>query len=199
MPIFIKRGKTPFLLQRILAILGAVTKLTFTKTTLMAKQTKKSIRKTVRSSLSGTLPKGEATRMVRAYFERLMNSGATNLPVFPEAVCFTVAELRTFLDSAEKTVNPDPNNPVPPNQIGVAIMPAFRNGKVTFALVSTRFTQNKLDQQVTSINNPVTGIHYPPVAKAKTKSLKKTMMAAGVPGEEPPVGDDAYDSGSVWP
>ena len=168
-------------------------------TSWLPKQTKKSIRKTVTSGLSGTLPKGEATRIVRAFFERLMNSGATNLPVFPEAVCFTVAELRTFLDSAEKTVNPDPNNPVPSSQIGVAIMPAFRNGKVTFALVSTRFTQNKLDQQVTSINNPVTGIHYPPVAKAKTKSLKKTMMAAGVPGEEPPVGDDAYDSGSVWP
>ncbi len=163
----------------------------------MAKQKKKLSAKAELSALPGLLPKGEAAIINRGFFTRLSNSGASNLPNFPQVVCFTVSELRSFLDLAEKTVNPDPANPVPANQIGVAIIPAWRNAKVTFALVATRFTEDRNIQQVLSINNPVTGIHYASSASKALKKTKKMMLA--VLGTDPPVGDAAYDSGSVWP
>ena len=159
----------------------------------MAKQKKKLSAKTEQSGLPGLLPKGEAAIINRGFFTRLSNSGASNLPNFPQVVCFTISELRAFLDLAEKTVNPDPANPVPANQIGVAIMPAWRNAKVTFALVATRFTEDRNIQQVLTINNPVTGIHYA-VADKKMKKKKSDLITT-----DPPVGDAAYDSGSVWP
>ncbi len=161
----------------------------------MSKKNKKTTKKASFAGLPGTLPKGEAFIMKRAFDQRLSNSGATNLPSFPDAVCFTITELRTYLDSAEKTINA--GGPVPPDQAGIAIMPGAVNGKITFMLVATRFTSDRNLQQVLSINNPVTGIF------GKTQSkvmMKKAMAAAGDPGDgDPPVGDDSYDNGALWP
>lgn len=161
----------------------------------MSKKNKKTTKKASLTGLPGSLPKGEAFVMKRAFDERLSNSGATNLPSFPDAVCFTITELRAYLDSAEKTINA--GGPVPADQAGIAIMPAAANGKITFMLVATRFTADRTLQQVLSINNPVTGIF----GKAQSKvMMKKTMAAGGDPGiGDPPVGDDSYDNGSMWP
>jgi hypothetical protein len=151
--------------------------------------------------LRGKLPKGEGAIIKRAFHTRMANSGATNLPDIPEAVCFTVSELRAFLDSAEKTVNPNPSKPVPANEIGVAIMPAYRNNKITFMLVATRFKEDKPSQKVLSINNPITGIHRSLAAPAQMKAMK--LSAAQAPGDpdplEPPVDDNTYDTGSTYP
>jgi|GEM_PF-1469898 hypothetical protein len=175
----------------------------------MAKKTTKTTAKaTVGDPMPGKLPKGEAASGNRAFLKRMMNSGATNLPNFPQAICFTLAELRAFLDSAEKTINPDPTNPVPPEQQGIAICPAFRRDSFTISLVATRFSVNPLTGKIASINNPVTGIHYPemdpltPAKKTLKKSKSKLMTGPGEPdpgGEQPPVGDDAYDNGSQYP
>ena len=161
----------------------------------MSKQNKKTIKKATGSVAPGTLPKGEAFIMKRAFDKRLGNSGATNLPQFPDAVCFTIADLRKYLDSAEKTINA--GGPVPANETGIAIMPAVRNNKVTFMLVATRFTEDRNIQQVLSINNPVTGIFGSPGVSGNQKMMKKSMMAD--PPPDPPVGDDALDNGSMWP
>ena len=148
----------------------------------------------------GKLPQGEAGAANRAFSNRMMNSGSINLPSFPQAICFTIEELRLFLDSAEKTINPDPNNPVPAYQQGIAIVPAFRKDKITVSLVATRFTADPLTGKVTSINNPVTGIHFPDGDGTVKKTAKKAKLLGGDPGEEqPPVGDNAYDNGSMYP
>ncbi len=167
------------------------------------KSTKPSAKAVAGSGLRGVLPKGEGSKIKRAFHTRMTNAGATNLPEFPEAVCYTVAELQAFLVSAEKTVNPNPAKPVPANEIGVAIMPAYRNNKITFMLVATRFTEDKAKQKVLSINNPVTGIHKfldgtAPVLKT---AKKKAMKADGDPEDpnEPPVDDNSYDTGSAYP
>jgi hypothetical protein len=175
----------------------------------MAKKTTKSTAKaTLAESLPGRLPKGDALLAYRAFVTRMMNSGATKLPDFAEAVCFTIAELRAYLDSAEKTISPDPLKPVPEKERGIAIVPAFRGDKVTISLVATRFSVNPLDGKISSINNVVTGIQYPQLdsavksaAVAKKTAKKANLMAGPVdPGEEqPPVGDDSYDNGSQYP
>lgn len=161
----------------------------------MSKQNKKSLKKMAIPGLPGSLPKGEAFALKRAFDIRLTNAGATNQLRFPDAVCFTISELRAFLDSAEKTINA--GGPVPANETGIAIMPAYKNDKPTFMLVATRFTQDRNIQQVLTINNPVTGIFGATAGNRKVKSLKKSLTAD--PPPNPPVGDDAYDNGSVWP
>ncbi len=156
---------------------------------------KKSSKKTATASLRGTLAPGVASTLNKDYNTRMLNAGATNLPYMPQAVCFTIAELRAYLDSAEKTIQA--SGPVPPEQAGIAIMPGFVKNKVTYMLVATRFTEDKLTNQVQSINNVVTGIH--PGGALFSKKGKNSGKSA--PGEdpEPPVGDDSYDTGSVWP
>lgn len=154
--------------------------------------------------MPGKLPKGEAALGNRHFVTRMMNSGATNLPNFPQAIVFSIAELRAFLDSAEKTINPDPSNPVPPEQRGIAICPAFRKDKVTISLVATRFSVDPFTGKISSINNPVTGIHYPlmdPLTPAKKTRKKSKLMGGGDDGgeEQPPVDDNAYDNGSTYP
>lgn len=139
------------------------------------------------------LPPGEASTMNQDYIKRMLNAGAVNLPYMPQAVCYTIAELRTYLDSAEQTINA--SGAVPPDQAGIAIMPGFKNNKVTYMLVATRFTENKLTQSVLTINNVVTGIHPP----AYIAPVKKGRRMTGDGDPEPPVGDDSYDSGSTWP
>lgn len=161
----------------------------------MSKQNKKTTKKVAVSRLHGTLPKGEAFILKRAFDKRLANSGATNLPSFPNAVCFTITELRQYLDSAEKTINA--GGAVPANEAGIAIMPAFENNKVTFMLVATRFTEDRSIQQVLSINNPVTGIFGVGAGNNKVKKLKKSLPSD--PPPDPPVGDDSYENGSHWP
>ena len=162
----------------------------------MARKSKKTTKKpSLSGGLPGSLPKGEAFAMKRAFNTRLSNAGATNQLRFPDAVCFTISELRAFLDSAEKTINA--GGPVPANETGIAVMPGYRNDKPTFMLVATRFTQDRNIQQVLSINNPVTGIFDAGSGNMKVKKLKKSLMAD--PPPNPPVGDDAYDNGSVWP
>ncbi|NCI47819.1 hypothetical protein [Sediminibacterium soli] len=141
--------------------------------------------------LRGKLPKGEG-RLIGDAFQKLVK----NVPEFkhaPQAVCFTVDELRAFLDAAEQTVNPDPAKPVPANEIGVAIIPGYRNNKITFMLVATRFREDKPNQQVLAINNPVTGIHMEPAAP--TLGAEPPLP----PDPEPPVGDTTYDTGSTYP
>lgn len=139
--------------------------------------------------LRGSLPKGEGKLVHEAYRQLTQNIPA--LQNAPQAVCFTVSELRAFLDSVEKTVNPDPSKPVPPEQIGVAIMPAVRNKKVTFVLAATRFTEDKAAQKVLSINNPITGIF--PVPKNDAKNGDDPDP------QDPPVDDNSYDTGSTFP
>ncbi len=156
----------------------------------MAKKKSKRMATTLQGSL---LPQGEASTMNQDYLKRMLNAGAVNLPNMPQAVCYTIAELRAYLESAEQTINA--NGLVPPEQAGIAIMPGFKNNKVTYMLVATRFTENKLTQSVLAINNVVTGIH-PSVYNVKAK---KGMKMTGDGDPEPPVGDDSYDSGSTWP
>jgi hypothetical protein len=172
----------------------------------MAKKPTKTTAKAIAGDpMPGKLPKGEAASGNRNFVKRMMNSGSTNLPNFPQAIVFSIDELRAFLDSAEQTVNPDPGNPVPASQRGIAICPAFRNGNATISLVATRFSVDPFTGKLISINNPVTGIHYPmmdPLTPAKKTKKKPKPMDGDEDGggeEQPPVGDDAYDNGTLYP
>lgn len=163
----------------------------------MAKKTKATA---TTPRLTGILPKGEAIQIKRAFNLRLANAGATNMPEFPDVACLSVAELRVFLNEVEKTVSPDPSKPVPANEIGVAIMPAFRKNKVTFMLVATRFREDKTTQKVIAINNPVTGIHRENTALKTVKAKKSKLMGdGGDDPNEPPVGEYVLDTISTAP
>lgn len=163
----------------------------------MAKKSSKS--SLAASGLGGILPKGEAALIKRAFNARMLNSGATNLPEIPDAACLTVKELRIFLNEVEKMVNPNPAKPVPENEIGVAIMPAFRKNKITFMLVATRFREDKSIQKVIAINNAVSGIHRGDFVSKTVKAKKSKLIGGDEDPNEPPVGDLALDTISTHP
>ena len=142
-------------------------------------------------ALPGSLDPGMAKKMMDAFFLRM--SEANDAPQFPEAVVYTIANLRLFLDAAERMVNPDAANPVPLEQRGIAIVPGYISGNVTYMLVATRFTADESIHKITTINNPVTGIHVNPPYKHP-----------GIPGGGddplyPPVGDESLDTGNAFP
>lgn len=145
------------------------------------------------------LPKGEGAMILKAFQELVRGK---DLPPFPDAACVSIQDLRTYLDAAEQVILQS-GGPMPENQIGVAIVPAFREGKITFALVATRFTEDQKIQKVLYINNPVTGIHGNPPSGATeqtlmAKSMSKSADAEGE-GEDPPVDDYTFDTISTRP
>ncbi|MBV9986968.1 MAG: hypothetical protein JO301_04780 [Chitinophagaceae bacterium] len=147
------------------------------------------------NGLRGGLPPGQAKKMMNAFYKRM--DAATDAPEFPEAVVHTIEEIRAFLDSAEKTINPNPADPVPVAERGIAIIPGYSGGNVTYMLVATRFTADPVTRKIITINNPVTGIHIKPLKK--TKTAKKAPLKGGDDPTDPPVGDDSFDTGNSYP
>jgi hypothetical protein len=147
--------------------------------------------------LRGTLPPGQAKKMMSAFYKRMALTA--NAPNFPEAVVYTIDELREFLDSAEATINPNPAKPVPAPERGIALVPGYANGNVTYMLIATRFTADPITRKIITINNPITGIHIKPLKKAK--ALKKGPLKGGDGDDptDPPVGDDSFDTGNSYP
>lgn len=144
-----------------------------------------------RNALPGALDPGMAKRMMDSFFLRMAK--ANDAPQFPEAVVYSIANLRLFLDAAERTISPDEENPVPLEQRGIALVPGYISGNVTYMLVATRFTADESIHKITTINNPVTGIHVNP-----------PYSNPGIPGGgddplEPPVGDESMDTGNAFP
>jgi hypothetical protein len=167
-----------------------------TKTNCNMAKAKKTARKAGKG-LRGTLPPGQAKKMMSAFYKRMALTA--NAPNFPEAVVYTIDELREFLDSAEATINPNPAKPVPAPERGIALVPGYANGNVTYMLIATRFTADPITRKIITINNPITGIHMKPLKKAK--ALKKGPLKGGDGDDptDPPVGDDSFDTGNSYP
>jgi hypothetical protein len=146
------------------------------------------------------LPKGEGARISKAFQDLIQGKG---LPPFPDAACISLRDLRTYLDEAEAVILKS-GGPMPVEQMGIAIVPSFREGKITFALVATRFTEIREIQKILYINNPVTGIHgIPPSGATQTLMAKSTSSSAEGDGEgegdDPPVDDYTFDTVSTRP
>jgi hypothetical protein len=145
------------------------------------------------------LPKGEGAKISKAFQDLIQGKG---LPPFPDAACISIQDLRTYLDAAEEVILKS-GGPMPEDQRGIAIVPAFREGKITFALVATRFTEIREIQKILYINNPVTGIHgIPPSGAAETTQVANAMSRSAeedVESEDPPVDDYTFDTVATRP
>jgi hypothetical protein len=128
------------------------------------------------------LKEGEAKTQFDAFWAA---GGGGNLPF---AVCYTITELATFLQEADKTLGEDN---VPQEQRGIALMlgihldqsSSHAKNKPTIMLVATQWQDNPDPNagKVDVINNPV---------------IQGGTIALAPP---PPVKDTSYDAGSLWP
>jgi hypothetical protein len=139
--------------------------------------------------MGAKLKAGEAFKSHQAFLKKLANSGATNLPDFPNAVCVPLDELKKLIADVEKSLA---NNGVPSKEMGVAIVPGINlsnkphsKSNVTFMLVATKFTEDDTQGKVITISNPVTGSHQ--------ISAKKKIT------EDPPIDDNSFDVWGQWP
>ena len=110
--------------------------------------------------------------------------------VFPEAICYSLGELREFIDNAEKNLIAAGVNY---NERGIAIILGISSGirqhtdnRVTAMLVATQFTEDAVTGTVTTISNPTNGPHK----REALRSVERT---------DTPIDDFAYDTGSMWP
>lgn len=144
------------------------------------------------------LPKGEGARILKAFQDLIKSKGP--LPTFPDAACISIKDLRKYLDEAEQVILKSGAS-IPEDQRGVAIIPAYRGGKITFALVATRFKEDRTTLKVTYINNPVTGIlGNPPSGSTPQTLMKSTSDAPGDgEGDDPPIDDYTFDTVGTKP